>query len=268
MKEKILENKCALVTGSSKGIGAEMARGLAREGAHVVVNYKTDRDGADATCKSILDQGGQAVSIQGDVSSAVGAKNLITKVCDQLGRVDILVNNAARTRFGPPLEATDEDFDDVINTNNRGTFFASIESAKRMMEQGNGSIINVTTCSVKLQIEWHAVYTMSKGGGESLTEALAVELAPNVRVNAIAPGPTKVARSLTYNPNVEETWAPKIPLGRMCLPEDYVGPLIFLASDQSAFLTGEILHVDGGWSLQGNAPPMSDLDLSEEKARG
>ena len=90
MKEKILENKCALVTGSSKGIGAEMARGLAREGAHVVVNYKNDRDGADATCKSILDQGGQAVSIQGDVSSAVGAKNLITKVCDQLGRVDIV----------------------------------------------------------------------------------------------------------------------------------------------------------------------------------
>ena len=145
MKEKILENKCALVTGSSKGIGAEMARGLAREGAHVVVNYKNDRDGADATCKSILDQGGQAVSIQGDVSSAVGAKNLITKVCDHLGRVDILVNNAARTRFGPPLEATDEDFDDVINTNNRGTFFVSIESAKRMMEQGNGSIINVTS---------------------------------------------------------------------------------------------------------------------------
>ena len=262
-----LENKVALVTGASKGIGGELARGLAIEGARVVVNYRNDQAGAQETCKAITDAGGEAIAIQADVSLGAGARSLITETCERLGRIDVLVNNAARTRFGPAVDVNDEDFDDVVNTNLRGTFFASTEAAKHMLKQGGGTIVNISTCSVALQIEWHSVYTMSKGGIEALTAQLALELAPTVRVNAIAPGPTKVARSLAYDPNIEETWGPVIPMGRMCLPSDYVGPLIFLASDSSAFLSGEVLHVDGAWSVQGKVPPMAELDLSGDFER-
>jgi 3-oxoacyl-[acyl-carrier protein] reductase len=261
----VLEGKVALVTGASKGIGSELACGLASEGARVVVNYKNDQAGADATCKAIADAGGEAIAIQADVSLGEAARALITETCARLGRIDVLVNNAARTRFGPAVDVTDEDFDDVVNTNMRGTFFASTEAAKHMLEQGGGAIINISSCAVALQIEWHSVYTMSKGGIEALTAQLALELAPTVRVNAISPGPTKVARSLAYDPKIEETWGPSIiPLGRMCLPTDYVGPLIFLASDSSAFMSGEVLHVDGAWSIQGKVPPMADLDFSRD----
>ncbi|MCY4086267.1 MAG: SDR family oxidoreductase [Actinomycetia bacterium] len=263
----VLDGQVALVTGASKGIGSELARGLAAEGASVAVNYKHDAAGAQQTCASIADAGGRAIPLSGDVSSGPGACALVNETVEQLGRIDVLVNNAARTRFGPALDVTDKDFDDVVNTNMRGTFFASTEAARHMLEQGSGSIINISTCAVRLQIEWHSVYTMSKGGIEALTAQLAYELAPTVRVNAIAPGPTKTARSLEYDPNQDETWGKIIPLGRMCLPSDYVGPLIFLASDQSAFLSGEVLHVDGAWNLQGKTPPMGDLDLSGDFTR-
>ena len=263
----VLDGRVALVTGASKGIGSELARGLAAEGAAVAVNFKHDADGAAATCASIVDAGGQAIPLQGDVSTGPGARGAVNDTVQQLGRIDVLVNNAARTRFGPALDATDEDFDDVVDTNMRGTFFASIQAAKHMLDGDGGSIINISTCAVRLQIEWHSVYTMSKGGIEALTAQLAFELAPKVRVNAIAPGPTKTARSLEYDPNQDETWGKVIPLGRMCLPSDYVGPLVFLASDQSAFMSGEVLHIDGAWNLQGKTPPMADLDLSSDFER-
>jgi NAD(P)-dependent dehydrogenase (short-subunit alcohol dehydrogenase family) len=258
----VLEGKVALVTGASKGIGSALACGLAAEGASVVVNFKTDEAGAAETCKAITDGGGEAIAIQSDVSVGSSARDLIAETCARLGRIDVLVNNAARTRFGPAVGVSDEDFDEVVNTNLRGTFFASTEASKHMMNQGGGVIVNISSCAVALQIEWHSVYTMTKGGIEALTAQLALELAPTIRVNAIAPGPTKVARSLEYDPGLEQSWGPVIPLGRVCLPSDYVEPLIFLASDRSAFLSGEVLHVDGAWHVQGKAPSMADLDLS------
>jgi NAD(P)-dependent dehydrogenase (short-subunit alcohol dehydrogenase family) len=263
-----LEGMVAVVTGASKGIGRGLACGLAAEGATVVVNYKTDGEGAEETGRRARAAGGDAEVIQADVADPSEARRLIEETRERFGRIDVLVNNAARTRFGPALEVSDEDFDDVVGTNLRGTFFASIAAARHMLAQGGGSIVNLSSCAVANQIMWHSVYTMSKGGIEALTAQLALELAPTVRVNAIAPAPTKVERSLVYDPNLETSWGPVVPMGRVAVPDDYVGPLVFLASDESAFLTGEVLHVDGGWSIAGNAPSMETLNLSEERVRG
>ena len=263
-----LAGKVAIVTGASKGIGRELARGLAGEGAAVVVNYKGDTAGAEQTVAGIKSAGGEAVVMQADVGIPDEARRLIDETQERFGRLDVLVNNAARSRFGPALDVTVDDFDDVVSTNMRGTFFAAIYAARHMLEQGGGSIINLSSCAVALQIMWHSVYTMSKGGIEALTAQLAIEFAPTVRVNAIAPAPTQVERSLVYDPDLNENWAPVMPLGRVALPLDYVGPLIFLASGQSGFMTGEVLHIDGGWSIRGDAPSMEDLNLSEERTRG
>jgi NAD(P)-dependent dehydrogenase (short-subunit alcohol dehydrogenase family) len=265
---RVLGGKVGIVTGSSKGIGRELACGLAAAGAAVVVNYKHDDAGAAETARRVAAAGGEAVTFQADVGDPEQALRLVEETCQRFGRLDVLVNNAARTRFGPAVEVTAEDFEDVVNTNMRGTFFTSIYAGRRMLEQGSGSIINLSSCAVALQIEWHSVYTMSKGGIEALTAQLAIEFAPTVRVNAIAPAPTQVERSLIYDPDLDRKWAPVMPMGRVALPADYVGPLVFLASDHSGFLTGEVLHVDGGWSLKGAAPSMAELDLSEERVRG
>jgi glucose 1-dehydrogenase len=264
----VLRDKVAIVTGASKGIGRELACGLAVAGATVIVNYKGDTAGADETVRRIVDAGGEGAHFQADVGNPEEAARLIEETHQRLGRLDVVVNNAARSRFGPALDVTVEDFEDVVNTNMRGTFFTAIHAARVMLERGGGSIINVSSCAVALQIPWHSVYTMSKGGIEALTAQLAVELAPTVRVNAIAPAPTKVERSLVYDPNLDDNWGPVVPLGRVAVPHDYVGPVIFLASDQSAFMTGEVLHVDGGWSIRGDAPSMAELNLSEERIRG
>jgi NAD(P)-dependent dehydrogenase (short-subunit alcohol dehydrogenase family) len=263
-----LAGKVAIVTGASKGIGRGLAWGLAAEGATVVVNYKTDRPGAEETQRRAELAGARTAVIQADVARPSEAQRLIDETCERFGRVDVLVNNAARTRFGPALDVTVEDFDDVVNTNMRGTFFTSLAAARHMLGNGGGSIVNFSSCAVANQIMWHSVYTMSNGGLEALSAQLALEFAPTVRVNAIAPAPTKVERSLVYDPNLDESWGPVVPMRRVAVPDDYVGPLVFLASDESAFLTGEVLHVDGGWSLAGNAPSMETLDLSAERVRG
>ncbi len=265
----VLQGKVAVVTGASKGIGQALAVGLADHGAKIVVNFKNDGPGAEATVRQILHGGGEAITVQADLGLSSEAKRLIAATVERFGRIDILVNNAARTRFGPASDISDDDWDDVVNTNLRGPFFASVAAFKHMREVGGGAIINISSCAASLLIEWHSLYTMSKTGLEGLTRQLALEYAPfNVRVNAIAPAPTTTERNLKYDPNYNESWVPLIPMKRVGAPEDYVGPLVFLASEQSGFLTGEILHVDGGWTLKGHFPPMESYDLSAERRRG
>lgn len=263
-----LNGKVVLVTGASKGIGQGLAEGLAAAGARLAVNYKTDSDGAEGTCKRIQEAGGEAYAFHADVGSKGAVEKLVDSVCDRFGRLDILVNNAARTRLGPLLEVTEEDFVDVINTNLQGPFFGSVAAARRMLEQGGGSIINISSCAAKLMIPFHSVYTMVKGGLESLTRQLAIELAPKIRVNTIAPGPTSTARNRSYDPDYDQKWSRIIPAGRVAQVQDFVGPCVFLASDDSAFLTGQTLHVDGGWTLQGYTPDMSKYDFSQDRRRG
>jgi NAD(P)-dependent dehydrogenase (short-subunit alcohol dehydrogenase family) len=265
---KVLEGRVAIVTGASKGIGKGLAIGLAEHGADVAVNFKNDAAGANDTTRSVEAAGRKAATIQADVGSSVEARRLIDEACERLGRIDILVNNAGRTRFGPAFDITEEDWDDVVNTNLRGTFFTSIAAAERMRKQGGGTIINISSMAAELMVPDHSVYTMSKGGVEALTRQLALDWAPTIRVNVIAPAATSIERNLQYDPNFVENWARVIPMGRVAYPEDLVGPLVFLASDQSAFLTGEVLHVDGGWSLKGHVPSMDDYDFSADRRRG
>jgi 3-oxoacyl-[acyl-carrier protein] reductase len=263
-----LEGKVALVTGSSKGIGQALAQGLAAAGATVAVNYKTDPDGAAETCRTIQEKGGRAEAFGSDVGSKSAMEGLVKTVSDRFGRFDILVNNAARTRFASVFDATDEDFDDVFDTNLRGPFFGSVAAAREMLKQGGGSIINISSCVTSLMIPAHGTYVMSKTALEGMTRHLALELAPKIRVNAIAPAPTSNERNREYDPDYDAKWGAAIPAGRVAYPGDFVGPCVFLAGDDSAFLTGQVLHVDGGWSLVGHTPDMSTHDFSSDFTRG
>jgi NAD(P)-dependent dehydrogenase (short-subunit alcohol dehydrogenase family) len=263
-----LAGKVAIVTGASKGIGRGLAIGIARHGGSVVVNYKNDREGAEQTAKSIREIGGRAIVACADISIPSEAGRLIEQTVEQLGRIDVLVNNAGRSRFNRALDITLEDWNDVVGTNLCGTFFASQAAARHMQANGGGSIINVSSCAATLTALYHSIYTMSKAGLEGLTKQLALELAPLVRVNAIAPGPTSVERSRSYDPNFDKTWGAIVPMGRVAYPEDLVGPVVFLASDQSCYVTGDVLHIDGGWTVQGKTPPMDDFDVSADQKRG
>jgi NAD(P)-dependent dehydrogenase (short-subunit alcohol dehydrogenase family) len=261
----LVAGKVALVTGSSKGIGRALAVGLAEHGAAVAVHYKIDRAGALETCELIDREGGTSVAVGADVSDPVEARRLVAQARAELGGLHILVNNAARTRFGPPSEVTDEDWDDVVGTNLRGPFVTSIAAAESM--EDGGSIINMSSCAASLMIRDHSLYTAAKGGLEALTRQLAFEYAPRIRVNAIAPAPTGTTRAYEYDPRYDEKWGAVIPLGRVGRPEDYVGSVVFLASGLSAFMTGEVLHVDGGWTLKGDTPALVD-NFSRERERG
>jgi NAD(P)-dependent dehydrogenase (short-subunit alcohol dehydrogenase family) len=261
-----LEGKVAVVTGSSKGIGRALAIGLAGSGAKVAVNYKNDQAGAEETCRAIRDAGGAAIAVGADVGVLDEVRGLIDAAHRELGSVDVLVNNAGRTRFGPARDVTQEDWDDVMNTNLRGAFFATVAAAEAMGE--SGSVINVSSCAATLMVAYHAIYTTSKGGLEAMTRQLALELAPRVRVNAIAPAATSMERNWEYDPDFDRSWRDVTPMGRVATPEDYVAPVVFLASEASAFVTGEILHVDGGWTIKGDYPGMAHYDFDTDRRRG
>ena len=263
-----LDGKVALVTGASKGRGQGLAIGLGSAGASVAVNYKTDPTGAEETKRRIQNSGGQSESFQADIGSKQGIEQLVERVYDRFGRVDVLVNNAARTRFGPLFESTEEDFDEVVDTVLRGPFFGSLAAAKKMREFGKGSIINISSIAVKTIMPNHGVYTVAKGGLESMTRQLALELAPEIRVNAIAPTATSNDRNKGYDPNFDMKWSKLTPAGRVAEVDDYTGTCVFLAGDSSALVTGQVIYVDGGWTLQGLTPDMTNFDYSEDRMRG
>jgi NAD(P)-dependent dehydrogenase (short-subunit alcohol dehydrogenase family) len=257
-----------LVTGASKGIGRALGIGLAADGAAVAINFKNDRSGAEATRQLIEAKGGAALVIQADVGQKLEAEGMIEEVVRHFGRIDTLVNNAARTRFGPFEDVTEEDWWDVVNTNLKGTFFASVAAVRQMRKSGKGSIINVTSCAAKLMVPFHSAYTMSKGGIEALTRQLAVELAPEIRVNCVSPAPTSTERNRQYDVHYDENWGRVIPMKRVAQPEDMVGAVAFLASDRASYVTGQVLQVDGGWTLKGHTPDLSQEDFSSDRQRG
>jgi NAD(P)-dependent dehydrogenase (short-subunit alcohol dehydrogenase family) len=263
-----LDGKVAVVTGASKGIGRGLAVGLATYGAAIVVSYKSDREGAEATGRAIREAGGTVELVQANVGIRHEAEMMVRTACERLGRVDVLINNAGRTRFGAAPDVSDDDWEDVVGTNLRGPFFASIAAFEQMRAQGEGSIINITSCAATLMIKDHSIYTMSKGGLEALTRQLALEFAPTVRVNAIAPAPTSTERNRDYDADYDANWGRVIPLGRVAFPSDYVGPAAFLGSAESAFMTGQVLHVDGGWTLKGHTPDMTDYEYVADRQRG
>jgi NAD(P)-dependent dehydrogenase (short-subunit alcohol dehydrogenase family) len=242
-----LEGKVALITGAERGIGRALAIGLAAEGA---VLHLVDLD-EPADLLAGLPGPARGLALQCDVADVAQIRAAFAR----LDRLDVLVNCAGVAGWMDPLEPSEETWDRVIGTNLKGTFFCSVEAARLMRPHGGGSIVNVSSVLGSRGMPNSAPYAASKGGINALTVQLAIELAPHrIRVNAFAPGATNVERNLADDPSYVEVWAPAIPLGRVAEPEEMVGPAVFLASDDSAHVTGQVLYVDGGWTATGRFP--------------
>lgn len=250
-----LAGKIILVTGASKGIGRTLAMGLAREGADIIVNYNTDKAGARAVAREIEQLGRKSLVAQANIANVVAIKKMFAVVQKNFGRLDALINNAGITGWASLFEVTEEKWDEVIDTNLRGTFFCALEAAKMMRSQKSGSIVNISTNCAQLGVRNLVAYASSKGGIHAMTKQLAVELAPlNIRVNTFAPGPIKIDRNVKDDPNFEKAWGAMVPLGRVGEPEEMIGPAVFLASDESSYMTGQTFYVDGGWTVSGKVP--------------
>ncbi len=244
-----LAGKTALVTGASKGIGAAIAKHLAAAGASVVVNYASSKTGADKVVAEIIADGGKAVAIQGDVSKPADITRLVTEAKAAFGRLDILVNNAGVYEFQPLEGITPEHFHRQFNINVLGLLLTTQEAVKHFPATG-GSIINIGSVVTDLTPPASAVYTGTKGAVDALTGVLAKELGPKgIRVNALNPGLTITEGTHTggiAGSEMEKNAIKQTPLGRAGQPQDIAKAAVFLASDDSGWVTGELLRVGGG----------------------
>jgi len=244
-----LNNKVAVVTGASKGIGAAIAKGLANAGASVTVNYATSSEGADRVVAEIEQGGGKAIAIQGDVSKAADVQRIFAETKRAFGRIDVLVNNAAVYKFEPLGEITEEEFHRQFNINVMGVILAAQEAVKHFGAEG-GTIINIGSNAVEITPPASAVYTATKSAVDAVTRVLAKELGPNkIRVNSINPGPveTEGLHSLgLMGSDFLKQFEEQTPLGRIAQPEDIAPIAVFLASQDSGWLTGETLLASGG----------------------
>ena len=244
-----LVGKVAVVTGASKGIGADIAKGLAKEGASVVVNYASSKEGADRVVAEITGKGGKAIAVQGDVSKAADVQRLFAETKKAFGKLDILVNNAGVYQFAPLAEFTEEQFHQMFNTNVLGLLLATQEAVKHFPAEG-GSIINIGSTSSSLNVPTTVIYTATKGAVDSITAVLSKELGPKkIRVNSINPGmvETEGVRAAGFiGSDFQTHFESQTPLGRIAQPEDITPIAVFLASSDSGWLTGETLLASGG----------------------
>ncbi len=249
MVNKKLAGKVAVVTGASKGIGAGIAKYLAVEGASVVVNYASSKDGADKVVNEIVKEGGKAIAVQGDVAKKKEIENLFAETKKAFGRLDILVNNAGVYQFAPLEEATEDQFHRQFGTNVLGLILATREALKYFGPDG-GSVINIGSTASSLTPPTTVVYTATKGAVDAVTRVLAKELGPRkIRVNSINPGVIETEGYHTLGmpgSDFEKQAVAQTPLGRIGQPADVAPTVAFLASPESAWVTGEILHVAGG----------------------
>jgi 3-oxoacyl-[acyl-carrier protein] reductase len=244
-----LANKVALVTGASKGIGAGIAKALAADGASVVVNYSTSKEGADKVVAEIKAKGGKAVAVQGDFSKKEDIGKVFAEVKKNFGRLDTLVNNAGVYNFAPLDQVTSEEYHRIFDLNVLGLLLASKESLKYFGPEG-GSIINIGSVVSSLTPPGTSVYTATKGAVDAITHVLAKELGPKkIRVNSINPGMVEtegVHAAGFIGSDFEKNAVAQTPLGRIGQPQDIATVAAFLASDDSAWLTGELLKAGGG----------------------
>lgn len=245
-----LENKVALITGGSRGIGKAIALEFASRGAAVVVNYNKSPDGAEAVVNQIKEAGGKAASFQADVSDFKQAEALVKFAIDTFGDLSIVVNNAGITRDQLIMMMPESDWDAVINTNLKSTFNVSKAAVKHMMRKRVGRIINMASVAGQMGNPGQTNYSASKGGQIAFTKALAREVAArNITVNAIAPGfvDTEILDAMT--PETLEAALKMVPLARKGKPEEIAYAAAFLASDEAAYITGQVLGVDGGMAM-------------------
>ena len=240
-----LEGKVALVTGGSRGIGAAISRELGRAGAKVAVNYRSGKEAAEEIAAEV---GG--VVVQADVSDPAQAQRLVEEAEELLGDIDCLVNNAGITRDTLIARMSDEDWSAVIGTNLGGPFYTSRAVARKMMRRRSGSIVNLTSVVGLHGNPGQANYAAAKAGIIGLTKALARELGSRgVRVNAVAPGYIATELTNVLSEEIRGAILANTPLGRLGEPEDVAGTVRFLCSDEAAFVTGEVLLVDGGLGM-------------------
>nr|WP_296263145.1 3-oxoacyl-[acyl-carrier-protein] reductase [uncultured Merdimonas sp.] len=243
----MLTGKVALVTGASRGIGKAIACKLAKEGAKVIINYNGSKEKAEAVKSQIEAEGGQAEVYQCDVSDYAACEALIQTVIKEHGSLDILVNNAGITRDGLLMKMSEEDFDRVLDTNLKGTFNTIRFASRQMLKQRSGRIINMSSVVGVSGNAGQANYAASKAGVIGLTKATARELASRgITVNAIAPGFIETDMTEVLSDKVKEASEAQIPLGHFGKPEDVANAAAFLASEEAAYITGQVLHVDGG----------------------
>ena len=245
-----VEGKVALVAGSGGGIGGAGAAGLAREGAAVLC-ADIDAAAAEATAARIRDAGGRANALALDVRDRPAVDAAIAAAVSGFGHLDVLLDCAGVSQTASFLDLDPDEWNRVVGVNLTGMFHLGQAAAQQMVRQGSGgSIINVTSQLAEVARPERAAYVASKGGGRSLTQAMALELAPHgIRVNAIAPGPTLtgLTRASYADPERRRATIAQIPLGRLSEPEDIVGAILFLASDESRWVTGSTVTVDGGY---------------------
>jgi 3-oxoacyl-[acyl-carrier protein] reductase len=246
---KRLEGKVALVTGASKGIGAEIALQLAAAGASVAVNYSSSKEGADRVVAQIIQNGGKAVALRANVTIPAEAQGLVAATREAFGPLDILVNNAGVYEFAPLDVITPEHFHRQFNLNVLGLLLVSQE-AVRVFNQKGGSIINISSGVSTIAPPNSAVYTATKASVDAITSVLAKELAPRkIRVNAVNPGMvvTEGVQSAGFDHGDMRAWVEaSTPLARVGTVQEIAGPVVFLASDDASYITGETLHVTGG----------------------
>ena len=244
-----LKNKVAVVTGASKGIGAGIAKGLAAEGASVVVNYSSSKEGADRVVAEIVKKGGKAVAVQGDVSKSSDVRRLFAETQKAFGTLDVLVNNAGVYDLAPLGEITEEQFHRQFNTNVLGIILTTQEAVKRF-GAGGGSIINIGSTISTLTPPATAVYTATKSAVDAVTHVLAKELGPKkIRVNSINPGMVETEGTHAVGvigSDFQKQFEAQTPLGRIAQPSDIAPIAVFLASADSGWLTGETLLASGG----------------------
>ncbi len=245
-----LTGKVAIVTGASKGIGAAIAKGLGAAGAAVAVNYASSKEGADRVVAEITGKGGKAIAVQGDVAKAADVKRLFAETKKAFGAPDVLVNNAGIYAFGPLENVTEDEFHREFNTNVLGPILTIQEALKHFGPDG-GSVINISSVASTSAPPNSVVYSATKGAVDSISRVLGKELgARNIRVNTIAPGGVEtegVHSAGIIGSDFEKQIVAGTPLGRLGQPEDIAKVAVFLASDNSRWLTGERIAASGGF---------------------
>lgn len=247
MSDARLHNKIALVTGGTRGIGKAIVNALADAGADVAFTYRSSRETADAIVEAIRSKGRHAEGYQSDATDIRQITDIVQKVIEAFGRIDILVNNAGITKDGLLIRMSEQDWDDVIDTNLKGVFGFTKAVCRQMMEQRAGKIINISSVAGVIGNAGQANYAASKAGVIGFTKTIARELASrNIQANVVAPGFVETDMTGKLNEKQKEAILGMIPLKRIAKPEEIAGVVRFLASSDADYITGQVICVDGG----------------------